>query len=146
MVSVEYMVSYSQILEILKYIPKEDYNKIPKNIIELFENNCYKESEFKYNPEKTLKEQNVTNTTQTIIAILFRDYWSTEEQRDKIKKVQDQERLKQVDVNDIFKGNKQKIETDNIEEYNVSEKLPIVVEKDNIFKRIINKIRRIFNK
>jgi len=146
MVSVEYMVSYSQILEILKYIPKEDYNKIPKNMIELFENNCYRESKFKYDPEKTLQEQNITNITRIIIAILFRDYWSTEEQRDKIKKVQDQERLKQVDINDVFKGNKQKIETDNIEEYNVSEKLPIVVEKDNIFKRIINKIRRIFNK
>lgn len=146
MVSVEYMVSYSQILEILKYIPKEDYNKIPKNMIELFENNCYRESKFKYDPEKTLQEQNITNTTRIIIAILFRDYWSTEEQRDKIKKIQDQERLKQVDINDIFKGNKQKIEADNIEEYNVSEKLPIIVEKDNIFKRIINKIRRIFNK
>lgn len=146
MVSVEYMVSYSQILEILKYIPKEDYNKIPKNIIELFENNCYKESKFKYNPEKTLQEQNVTNTTKTIIAILFRDYWATTEQREKIKNVQEQERSKQADVNDIFKRNKQKIITDNIEEYNVSENLPIVVEKDNIFKRIINKIRRIFNK
>ena len=146
MVSVEYMVSYSQILEILKYIPKEDYNKIPKNMIELFENNCYKESKFKYNPKKTLQEQNVTETTKIIIALLYRDHWSTEEQREKIKKFQEQERLKQVDVNDIFKRNKQKIITDNIEEYNVSENLPIVVEKDNIFKRIINKIRRIFNK
>ena len=54
MVSVEYMVSYSQILEILKYISKEDYNKIPKNIIELFEDNCYRKNTarskcYKYN-------------------------------------------------------------------------------------------------
>lgn len=144
MVSVEYMVSYSQILEILKYIPKEDYNKIPKNMIELFENNCYKESKFKYNPEKTLQEQNVTNTTKTIIAILFRDYWATAEQREKIKNVQEQERLKQKDINDIFK--KPKIINESIEQNTDIENLPAVIEKENIFTKIKNFIKSIFRR
>lgn len=144
MVSVEYMVSYSQILEILKYIPKEDYNKIPKNMIELFENNCYKESKFKYNPEKTLQEQNVTNTTKTIIAILFRDYWATTEQREKIKNVQEQERLKQKDINDIFK--KPKIINEQIEQNTAIENLPTVIEKENIFTKIKNFIKSIFRR
>lgn len=144
MVSVEYMVSYSQILEILKYIPKEDYNKIPKNIIELFENNCYKESKFKYNPEKTLQDQNVTNTTKTIIAILFRDYWATAEQREKIKNVQEQERLKQKDINDIFK--KPKIINEQIEQNTAIENLPAIVKKENIFIKIKNFFKGIFRR
>ena len=37
MVDNKYAVAYSEILEILKHIPIEDYNKIPKNEIELFE-------------------------------------------------------------------------------------------------------------
>ena len=37
MIDIEYANAYSEVLEILKYIPIKDYNKIPKNIIELFE-------------------------------------------------------------------------------------------------------------
>lgn len=144
MVSVEYMVSYSQILEILKHISKEDYNKIPKNMIELFENNCYKESKFKYNPKKTLQEQNVTNTTKTIIAILFRDYWATAEQREKIKNVQEQERLKQKDINDIFK--KPKIINEPINQNTDIENLPAIVKKENIFIKIKNFFKGIFRR
>ena len=40
MIDIEYANAYSEVLEILKYIPIKDYNKIPKNIIELFEKNA----------------------------------------------------------------------------------------------------------
>lgn len=143
MVNVEYMVSYSQILEILKYISKEDYDKIPKDMIELFENNCYQKSNFKYDPEKTLQEQNVTQTTKTIIAILFRDYWATEEQREKIIKVQEQERLSHTDVNDIFKRNKGTTEIKK-QPNPVNENLPAIVKQDTIFSKIKNFFKKLF--
>ena len=84
MVSIEYANAYSEVLEILKYISKEDYEKIPNSKIELFETNHNKEYIFKYNPNKTLDEQNVSKTAKAIIAILFRDYWATEIQKEKI--------------------------------------------------------------
>lgn len=84
MENIEYAIAYSEVLEILKYIPTEDYNKIPKSKIELFENNADKEYKFKYNPNITLNEQNVSKRAKAIIAILFRDYWATETQRKKI--------------------------------------------------------------
>ena len=34
-----YSLSYVEVLEILKHIPKEDYEKIPKEKIEFYENN-----------------------------------------------------------------------------------------------------------
>ena len=34
MISSEYANAYTEVLEILKYIPKEDYNKIPKETLE----------------------------------------------------------------------------------------------------------------
>ena len=37
MADIKYANAYSEVLEILKYIPIEDYNKIPKTKIELFE-------------------------------------------------------------------------------------------------------------
>ena len=78
MVDIKYANAYSEVLEILKYIPVEDYNKIPKNKIELFKTNANNDYSFKYNPNKTLDEQNVSKTAKAIIAILFRDFWATE--------------------------------------------------------------------
>lgn len=57
MVSIEYANAYSEVLEILKFISKEDYEKIPNSKIELFETNQNKEYIFEYNPNKTLEEQ-----------------------------------------------------------------------------------------
>lgn len=83
MENIEYANAYSEINEILKYVPVEDYNKIPKNKINLFKDNANKNYEFKYNSNLTLDEQNVSKRAKAIIAILFRDYWATEEQRKK---------------------------------------------------------------
>lgn len=93
MVSEEYANAYSEVLGILKFISKEDYDKIPENKIELFKLNSNKEYKFLYNPEKTLDAQNVSKRAKAIIGILFRDYWANEEQSKKIKIKQKNDRL-----------------------------------------------------
>ena len=120
MIDTEYANAYSEVLEILKYIPLRDYNKIPKNKIEVFEINANRNYSFNYNPEQTLEEQNVSKIARGTIAILFRDYWATETQRDKIK-------LKQ-----------------NIKQDTNANEVSMVKYQETIFKRIINKIREIF--
>lgn len=94
MVDIKYANAYREVLEILKYIPVEDYNKIPKNKIELFKINANSDYSFKYNPDKTLEEQKISETAKGIIAILFRDYWATEIQRKKIIAKQNYDRMK----------------------------------------------------
>lgn len=112
MISAEYTNAYSEVLGILRYITKEDYEKIPKSKIELFEANQNKEYIFKYNPNKTLNEQNVSKTAKAIIAILFRDYWATELQKEKIISKQNYDRMKleeekreKYNSDNIFKNN-----------------------------------------
>ena len=46
-----------------------------------------------YNPEKTLSEQNVSKRAKAIIGLLFRDYWATDEQKEKIIREQKNDRL-----------------------------------------------------
>ena len=110
MVDIEYANAYTEVLEILKYISIEDYNKIPKSKIELFRTNANKDYIFNYNPNKTLDEQNVSKIAKEIIAILFRDYWATDVQRDKIMKKQnfdrqklEEEKRKKYNPDDLFK-------------------------------------------
>ena len=122
MISIEYANAYSEVLEILKYISKEDYEKIPNSKIELFETNHNKDYIFKYNPNQTLDEQNVSKRAKAIIAILFRDYWATEVQKEKIISKQNYDRMKleeekrlRYNSDNLFKNKEKRIIMDNTE-------------------------------
>lgn len=93
MSNIEYANAYSEVLEILKYVSINDYNKIPKKQIEFFENNSNKNYNFFYNPYKTLDEQNVSKRAKAIIAIIFKDYWATDIQKEKIIAKQNYDRI-----------------------------------------------------
>lgn len=138
MVSLEYANAYSEVLEILKHISQEDYEKIPREKIVLFEANSNKEYNFIYDINKTLDEQNVSKRAKTIIAILFRDYWATESQREKIKakerydrKIREQEINEKYNTDNIFKNTEKEI---------LNENNKIMLYKEPLIKRIINKI------
>lgn len=148
MVNVEYANAYSEVLEILKFVSKEDYNKIPKSKIELFNINCNKDYKFVYNPEKTLDEQNVSKRAKAIIGLLFRDYWATERQREKIINKQKNDRLileeekkSLYDVENLFK------KRTNSNKEQISEEITeMVVYKENLITKFLNKIKKIFIK
>ena len=150
MVDIKYANAYNEVLEILKYIPEEDYNKIPKEKIELFETNANDNYKFNYEPNKTLDEQNVSKIAKGIIAILFRDYWANDNQREKIIAKQNYDRIKleeqrreQYNPDELFK--KKKIddvkENEDKEEIN---NLPIEVKKENFYQRIIKFLKNFF--
>ena len=70
------------------------YKKIPKDVILHYEKNANKNCDFEYNVKISLEEQNVSKTAKTMIAILFRDYWATGLQREKIITKQKSDRMK----------------------------------------------------
>lgn len=146
MVSIEYANAYSEVLEILKFISKEDYEKIPNSKIELFETNQNKEYIFEYNPNKTLEEQNVSKRAKAIIGLIFRDYWATDEQKDKIirkqnydRQILEEQKKSMYDVENIFK--KRSYENDIKENEREKEML---VYKETFFRKCINKIKSLF--
>lgn len=152
MVSVEYANAYTEVLGILKYISKEDYEKIPNSKIELFETNQNKEYKFEYNPNKTLDEQNISKRAKAIIGILFRDYWATDKQREKIiakqkydrNKLEEQKR-KKYNPDEIFmiKQDNSIISTTK----NIKENLEIAEYKEQKwYKKILEKILKVLKK
>ena len=149
MVDIQYANAYTEVLEILKNISQEEYNKVPKKRINLFEHNANKEYIFNYDSNKTLEEQNVSKTARAIIAILFRDYWATDEQRDRIKTFQNNKRQQIEEENrtkyntDIFKN---KTYIDSESKFEQTENMQLVQYKENIFKKILSKIKNIFSR
>lgn len=70
-----YNLACTEILEILKYLPKEDLRKIPQKEVDFFENNKAKNYVFTFNEDLSFEEQSLLPETQTIIVQLYKDYF-----------------------------------------------------------------------
>ena len=158
MADIQYANAYTEVLDILKYISKEDYEKIPKSKIKVFEENSNKNYSFTYDENKTLDEQNVSEITKAIIAILFRDYWATKEQRYIIiKKQQEIKDQKQKELMAKFEQNKNISEKD-LKKVNVASDLDLDIDyellgknmqlykkEEGFFEKLVNKIKGLLN-
>ena len=158
MADIQYANAYTEVLDILKYVSKEDYEKIPKSKIKVFEENSNKNYNFTYDESKTLEEQNVSEITKAIIAILFRDYWATKEQRYVIiKKQQEIKEQKQKELMAKFEQNKNISEKD-LKKVNVASDLDLDIDyellgtnvqlykkEEGFFEKLVNKIKELLN-
>lgn len=137
--------AYKEIYEILRIFPQELVAKIPQEKIRFFRNNM--DNSYQYNISKeTFDGKTMLEETKAILTILFRDYWATSMQKEKIlayensakNKLEEEKRI-QYNSDNLFKKQdqpryfKEQIEKNSVVEY-----------KENIFKKIINKILSIF--
>lgn len=156
-----YSKAYKEIVEILKYVPEESVNKIPKDMRDMFEAEQLKTYNFQIDTEKTFEEQELLEETKAILANIFRDYWATDYQKARIIEKENQDReewekqkREKYNPNDIFKNRNtsttttsnnndvsQDIQEQLNEEYNKN--LPIEVQKQNIFQRLLSFIKKL---
>ena len=139
--------AYVEVYTILQELDKEEYSKIPPEVIETIEANRNEDYEYELDDELELKYQPTLPETKAILFNLFRDYLATPEQKAKIIRMQNEARQKnelkkqQMYNTDVF-ANRQKEDTVQLN----SEKTQIVKYKENIFKIILNKIKRFFSR
>ena len=149
MIKDSYAKAYTEVLEIIKYFPKEEYDKIPAEKIEFYENNMDQDYIFTINPEIDLSEQNISPEANAIIVNLFTDYFATEEQKSKIKNVlennqqkEEQEKREKYNPDNIFKKD---IKEEIVEESSSTENVALVEYKESFFKKFINFMKNIFH-
>ena len=85
MIAENYACAYKEVIEVLKYTKREDVNKIPKSRILLWRINMNKDYDFKIDTTKTLEEQNLSKEAKAIIANIFKKYWATDYQKERIE-------------------------------------------------------------
>ena len=73
--------AYKEVLEILKYIPVDEYNKIPKEIIQNMEEKQDNEYQYMVTNFENFNEQPMLKETEAILSVFYRDYWATTEER-----------------------------------------------------------------
>lgn len=143
MINQKYAKAYVEVLELLKYLPYEEYKRIPNEKISFFEENKDKTFEFKIDPQIELENQQISLEANTIIIQLFEEYFASEKQKNILKSLllQNQtDKNQSVNYNEIFKKNQNEKKV----EQNIEEK-QIIVYKENIFTKIKRMILNIFS-
>lgn len=135
---ITYAKAYTEILEILNHLPKAQYDKIPKEKIEFYKNNCDTSYDFKL--QKDLK--NISTKANAIIISLYKDYFTSEKQRETLSSIlvnntRKAEELKREKYNpdDLFKKNleKQEIVKENMQ--------MIEYKEETVFQKIWGKLK-----
>lgn len=140
------MKAAKQVKEILKAVPSEYTKKINDNFLNFLDEVEDTEYDFVF---EDIDKQKLLPETETMLQIIYRNYWCTPEEAQIIDKIMidnqreyEKEQNEKYDINNIFneKKNKNKETTTEIENT-----LPTVY-KENIFTKILNFISNIFKR
>lgn len=136
-----FAMACTEVLEILKCLPQDEYEKIPEYEIELLESQ--KDQSYKFNIDKSLQLQeiNISKRANAIIVILWEKYFASQNEKEKLYSIlqqnyqREEERKKeQYDYNNIFKEKKKE---------NTS---LIPVREENWYEKVYKFCKKIMNK
>lgn len=143
-----YNKAFKEVVEILKHVPEESVQKIPQDMRDMFEEEMDKDYIFEVKDNVEFEDLKLLDETKAILANIFRDYWATPYQRERIlakeqydRQKVDEEKQKKYNSNDLFKR-KNINDTKEIESSN-SENLPVEVKKEKFYRKLINFIRKL---
>ena len=139
----DYSKVYKELYEIFKYLPQDKIDVIPIEFKENMESKMDNNYEYRVTHIEDFSNQEMLKETRALLAILYRDYWATEEERIEILEKEKREYYENEQEKIInYTG---KINIFEREE-NVKEAVStaLVEYKEPILKRIINKIKEFF--
>lgn len=144
MITKEYAQAYTEVLKILSYVPDEDVAKIPAEKLNFYKENMDNTYEYDLDNNKEFEEQQMLDITKAILANIFKEYWATPYQKERI------EAKEKYDLEKLEEEKREKYNPDNIfknrEIINNNPNLPMEIKKENFFKKLINFIKNIINK
>ena len=143
-----YNKAFREVVEILKHVPEESVQKIPQDMRDMFEEEMDKNYKFEVRDNVEFEDLELLDETRAILANIFKDYWATTYQRERIlakeqydRQKVDEEKQKKYNSNDLFKR-KNINDTKEIESSN-NENLPVIVKEEKFYRKLINFIRKL---
>ena len=101
-----YEMAYVEVLAVLKnFLSELEFNKIPKERIDFFENNKDNNYHFELNKDFPIEKQNLSEKANAILVILYRDYFANEQQKETLKQI--------LELNDKIKEKEKEKEKQN---------------------------------
>ena len=148
MIDNSYRNAFKEVFDILNNTDEELVAKIPNKFMQFLKTNMNTEYETNIAPDLSIDNQNILKETESILALIYRSYWATEEEKlefatkDK-KELINEEKIKKEfqdkDITEIFEQRK------NIDKISLDNHL-MVIKKENFIKKIFNKLLIFFKK
>lgn len=136
----------AETLFIIKCLPYNEQNKISKKFINFLEENKNDNYIVTINPNISLQNQELLQETKELLKEIYMSYFISKEEEKRIitydnykNMVEEDLKRKKYNYENIFKDKNIKVLQEN-------KKVEIIEYKDSIFKRILNKLKSIFNK
>ncbi|MBO5349557.1 MAG: hypothetical protein J6A89_07055 [Clostridia bacterium] len=147
MISTDYSEALVEVLEILNYLDDEERKKIPDDIIKFYEENKSKTYIANIPYEEDVSKLKLKDKTREILAGIYLDYLCVDENEKKeyIKKLRQQKYKYEQSLKENYKG-KKLFETPKEEIDNTSSQELIIEIKENIFTKILNKLKSLLKK
>lgn len=139
---------YSEVYNILNLLGENYIQKLPVSLFNMIKEEKRQDYNPKYDSKINLEQQNIKRETLSMIALFHLNYWcNSDEEKNELKT--------------LFKTNEEKYQAEIREKYNpdnlfkkrslqqeestITNEVAMVEYKEPLFKRIINKIKRIFH-
>lgn len=146
-VSKEYSISVTEVLDILKYLPENMVSKIPDKFMQFLKENSIQDYEPEFDYSQGLDKLLLSNKTKALLAMIYRNYICSEEERAAYDKIlienerEHQNELKEkYNPDDIFKNNKNTEKEENSNTQLVEYKEP------KWYRKLFNSIVKLFNR
>lgn len=143
MITIKDRQAFNDLSVIFTMMPKSMFNKINKKFIEFIENN--KDSSYisNINPYQPLNKQHLEETTDVLLAIIYKDYLC-DNQDQSIFKNQDIKGLEELKIPEEEKYD-MKFKKNNTSKVNIKESVQLqAYKKENIFSNILYKVKNFF--
>jgi len=142
--------SLTEVYEVLKRLPKYEYNKIPKEAIDIIIQNKDNEYNWQYDDSKDLINQNLSREAIAILSYINLEYLLSDKKRKLMEEIYEinqrklEEKKKDLYKKDEIFKNREIVKNEGAptKEKNVS----LVEKKENIFTKFIKKIKRLLIK
>lgn len=144
----EYIQAYTEVYCILKYFPKEILNKLPAKLLKMIQSKFDEKYKINVDVKRNLLNQNLSKKARDILVVLKYNFWSNEDEKEKLKKKLYENETKfqnelseKYNTDNIFKNkdSNTKIETN-------TENVSMIEYKETWISKLMNKIQNIINK
>lgn len=133
-------IAYTQVYTILSLYNQELLQlRIPKEVLENLKNNSAKDYNYIVDPNN-FDPNTLTEESSALLLIIFEKYFANKTQKEKINRFLNPEHYENYDSDLLFKNRNNNIEQSN------EECKEITIYESNIIKRILKKIKSIFQK
>ena len=153
MFSNEYGEAAVEVLDILDNTNKADVDKIPKNFIKFLVDNASEDYKVNLDHSKLISEMNLKEKTKEILGVIYINWWCDKKDKENYtKQIKELEIKRQEEIrekynpNKIFENKNKYKNTQTKPKWTKYKTVTMVEYKENILKKIWNKILSFFNK